>query len=82
MTEDSGAFKTNPPNSSPIPVIVASPPAVAAKPQPVKEVFPVHGRALAHPICNKRSGYLAVFSNQPDSLRTEISDAARTRPVQ
>jgi hypothetical protein len=43
--------------------------ADASKPHWIKKTFPGPPRAFAPPICNKRHRYLAVFSNQPDSLR-------------
>jgi hypothetical protein len=69
MAEDSGAFKTNPRNSARFRRFVMTRQRVASKPHRIKKTFPGLPRAFTSPICNKRHRYLAVFSNQPDSLR-------------
>src|SRR5258706_10162987 len=69
MAEDSGAFKTNPRNSARFRHFVMIRQGVVSKPHRIKKTFPGPPREFAPPICNKRHGYPAVFSNQPDSLR-------------
>src|SRR6266853_3572856 len=77
MQEDSGAFKTNPAQSRPIPTFRSDPDPVASKPQSplhrsligLKKCFRHGPGAFMPPICNEHRGYVAVFSNQPDSLR-------------
>src|SRR6266516_6063824 len=69
MAEDSGAFKTNPRDSARFRHFVMTRQRVASKPHWIKKTFPGLPRAFTPSICNKRHRYLAVFSNQPDSLR-------------
>jgi hypothetical protein len=76
MTEDSGAFKTNPANSGPISawVIACGPCGHRAAPLG-KRIF---GTADGIPpsIFNKRAQAVAVFSNQPDSRAPVICAAS------
>ena len=83
MAEDSGAFKTNQANSRQIRLFYRDPESgVAAKPhRPGKRFFGTETGATP-PIFNKRRESVAVFSNQPDSLRAGGADASRTRPIQ
>jgi hypothetical protein len=69
MAEDSGAFKTNPPNSAGFRHFVMIRQTVATKPHRLRKRFRKSGRTFAPPIFSKRPGFVAVFSNQPDSLR-------------
>jgi hypothetical protein len=69
MAEDSGAFKTNPANSRQVPAFVKFRNAVAAKPHRFRKRTFEYERALIALIFNKHHEYVAVSSNQPDSLR-------------
>jgi hypothetical protein len=82
MAEDSGAFKTNPRNSARFRHFVMTGSGVASKPHRIKKTFPAHAAAVYAADCNKRCRYVAVFSNQPDSLRAGgvrcVADAANS----
>jgi hypothetical protein len=69
MAEDSGAFKTNPANSRQIPVFVIIRGRRCSQASPFRKRFPAGRRVPVSLIFSKRRGWLAVFSNQPDSLR-------------
>jgi hypothetical protein len=82
MAEDSGAFKTNPPNSARFRHFVMTGSALHRSLTGFKKTFPSLPRAFTPQICNKRQRQLAVFSNQPDSLRAGGARCvARTRPI-
>ena len=81
MAEDSGAFKTNPRNSAKFRQFVM-PGRPLHDATPARKRFPECGRTSTPPIFSKRRRFVAVFSNQPDSLRPGASDASRTRPIQ
>jgi hypothetical protein len=68
MTEDSGAFKTNPGDSCQIPAIYNAPARRRSKASGPNKPFPACERALrAADIFNKRREAVAVFSNKADS---------------
>jgi hypothetical protein len=70
MQEDSGAFKTNPAHSRPIPAFCHDPqPPLQRILTGLKKRFRHALGAFIQPICNEHRGYVAVLSNQPDSLR-------------
>src|SRR6266851_4532412 len=70
MQEDSGAFKTNPAQSRPIPAFRNDPESPLHRSLTgLKKCFRHAPGAFTPPICNEHRGYVAVFSDQPDSLR-------------
>jgi hypothetical protein len=69
MAEDSGAFKTNPANSRQVPAFVKFRESRCSQASPVSETHSNMNGALIALIFNKHHEYVAVSSNQPDSLR-------------
>ena len=69
MAEDSGAFKTNPAKSRQIRHFVINRSHRCSQASPVSETHSNMNGALIALIFNKHHEYVAVSSNQPDSLR-------------
>jgi hypothetical protein len=81
MTEDSGAFKTNPANSGPISAQATARGPCGHRAARPENAFLAALIAFAASIFNKRKQAVAVFSNQPDSRAPVLCAASRTRPV-
>jgi len=67
MTEDSGAFKTNPGNSAQIGHFVIRRERAAKMPQAAKNTADRHVGAAGRPFYNKQVRDVEIFSNRPDS---------------
>src|ERR1700712_2081079 len=76
MQDDSGAFKTNPPNSGPFERFVMTPGRRCSEDSPAGETFSGPEQPAAAPIFNQRRQAVAVSSNQPDSLRAFVCRVA------